>query len=91
MKIMMRIKMMFRKIEIEVFIVFAERSYVGTRKKWCCRGEVGEFLRVAYHDLFDFFDGSASQAQQTHPAVNLTGCLAKRLEILRSLGKRDPI
>jgi len=69
----------------------AERSYVGTRKKWCCRGEVGEFLRVAYHDLFDFFDGSASQAQQTHPAVNLTGCLAKRLEILRSLGKRDPI
>ena len=32
-----------------------ERSYVGTRRMRCFRGEIGMLLRVAYHVLLAFF------------------------------------
>jgi len=73
------------------YICGIERSYVGTRKKRCCRGEVVELLRVAYHDLFDFFDGSVTQNLRTHPAGYPSGCRAKSwaVSVLRTSTPRS--
>ena len=40
------------------FLLWTERSYVGTRIKRCRRGVIGKLLRVAYHALCSYFLGS---------------------------------
>jgi len=79
-----------RRANRNLILIVGERSYVGTRKKRCCRVGIGKLLRVAYHDLFDLFDGSVTQNLRAQPAGNLSGCPAIRLELPRSLGNRDP-